>query len=45
MKHDTDEMGAVVAMAEVSYSYEIAVVTSERKRPLGRPTKRWKDNS
>jgi hypothetical protein len=32
-------------MCEMRYEYEIPVVKPERKRPLGRPRCRWKDNN
>jgi hypothetical protein len=36
--------GHVARMGEVSGAYNILVGRPERRRPLGRPRRRWEDN-
>jgi len=36
--------GHVALMGERSVAYRVLVGKSERKRPLGRPRRRWEDN-
>jgi hypothetical protein len=42
MEYETS--GHVACMGEMRNAYSILVIMSERKRPLGRPRRRWKDN-
>jgi len=37
-------VGQVANMAEMTNSFEILTERSERKRPLGRPRRRWNEN-
>jgi hypothetical protein len=36
--------GTCSSMGEIINAYKILVCKSERKRPLGRPRRRWEDN-
>jgi hypothetical protein len=37
-------MGHAASMGEMKNAFKILIGISERKRPLGRPRRKWKDN-